>query len=723
MELRFHGKRHAATWKAAATLLGLLILWAFPLSTLCMVVALHHDIPWGDDISLLAAMRPEKGLSWQRLFQFHNEHQIVFTKLTVFADYATLRGRYVLTAAMAVLLAWWVPLVYCRSFRLLGGAHPACDRWAWTAGLLCAVYMNGNLLWALTTPILLQHLFVAAFATTAAYAFSLAAPIDEAPNGVNRRAWALFFALSGLAALAGANGLLILPAALLVAVAFFTDWKAVRRAAPWRLIAALAAVALAVGVVYYSAYRHSSGSPSQGVPWANLVKFAVFFTGGPFWRESTWPVESHPSPSLVLTTCAAFCGLLIWLVVDRLRQRETVSRFDLFQVFMIVFVILTAAAGAWSRVEFGAAEGLNKKYPATSLLAWLAAASLILGRRPKVFLGREGGGTARPILVSVAAAALILPAHVGEFHAWRHWRDQLQEAAAMTASGVYDEIRLKRLYFDPEVPFRLALEVWRPHGVYFIREWPAPPYNAASRFEIDRNGDLLTSRIVHVERASQRSNFTGWLVWGELVGTRESLQGRPLVFVDSSGSVAGYGYISEEMTQGASAHWFGAFRGTDGNGVKVYVREGKRLRKMASVTPPPGASPTPALTLVDEVLDHRDYSLERFNEVVTPLAKPPVRVAAGGRLVLSGWAVDRYAQKPAAGVEVEIDGDVYPCVYGRKREDVAQYFQQPAYKNSGFLLDLAAAQVGPGWHELRVRVLSADGKTYRRSVPFRFEVK
>lgn len=711
------------TWRQRALrLLPIAALWVIPLSTLCMAIALHHSIPWGDDISLLVTMQPEKGFSWQKLFQFHNEHQIVFTKLTVFADYAVLRGDYVLCAIVAVLLACWIPLVYCRSFRFLDENHPARRRWLWTAGVLTALYVNGELLWTLTTPILLQHLFVGAFATTAAYAFSMTAPSGTAADDMNRRAWLLFFASSGLAVLAGANGLLILPAGLLVALAFFTDWKAIRRAAPWMLVVTLAGASLVLGAVYYCAYKYTGSPNGREIPWAGLMKFVIFFTGGPFWRESTWPVESHPNPALVFTTCIAFCGLLVWLVASRLRHRETVSRFDLFHVFMIIFVVLTAAAGAWNRADLSAAEGLNKKYPPTSLLAWLAAASLVIGRHPGALFGRRTESVARSLLTTAAAVGFILPGHVREFHVWRHWRDRLQEAAAMTASGVYDEVRLKRLYFDPEIPFRLALEVWRPRGVYFMKELPAPAYQATGVFEIQRSATTMSGSVSRVEPAKPRPDFTGWLIWGEFAADGKKLRGKPMVVVDSGGSVAGYGYVSEETGRDAPIPWFAAWRDVSGDEAKVYVREGRKLWEAASVRLT-SYKQDQAPVLLDEILDHRDYSLERFNDVVEPLVKPPVQVDADGHLVLSGWAVDRYAQKPAGGVEVEIDGEVYACVYGWKREDVAQYFHQPAYKNSGFLLKLAAAKLGPGRHELRVRVLSADGKSYRRSAVFRFEVK
>ena len=714
----------------------LAVVCAIPLSTLCMVLVVHNDIPWGDDLLLLRDTRFDQGLAWSRLFRFHNEHQVVFTKLAVFADYVWFRGRNIFTGAVAVLLALFIPLACCAAFRFLRKEPLRGERLAWLAGVLVTVYFNANLLWTLTDPILSQHLFAAAFAVVAAFSFSYVA-LDEA--GTRKLRWysfGVFFAASGLAALSSAAGLLVLPAALVVTLLFFTDWSLLLRITRWKLVGVLLAGLLGIAVTYLLSYRRVAGAgPDAAVSmdWAGLVEFSVLFIGGPFWRASTWPVDYHPPRALVLATCLAFCGLLCWLLAKLLRSREKVTRFDLFQAFMIVLVSLTALTGAWSRQYLGTAEALNRKYPPTSLLAWLAVVSLVVGHYPDRFFGRSWLWPLRPLLISALGVALIVPSQLVEFHAWRSWLDRLEESAATVAAGVYDQLQLRplipplqrlrqrTLYIDSTVLFDLAINVLRPQGVYFLGRMPATPYPLKSSFQRGPNLPQQDNPVLRLTFVNQRAGFSGYLASG-LSPAAEGLAAlRSALVVDAKGYVVGYGHLARVAEPRG---WFAAFRNPQNSPfVTVCAVDGSQLRQIARIELPAGPPDTTRMTMLDEVLNHRDYSLDQFNEISTPLTKPPVRLPADATLMLRGWAVDRNARRPAAGVEIEINGKVYPCSYGGERADVAAYFQQPAYRYSGFVLDLPATTVGKGKHDLRVRVVSADGKTFRRSVVFQFEVE
>jgi len=530
--------------------------------------------------------------------------------------------------------------------------------------------------------------------------------------------------------------LLILPTALIVTAVFFTDWELVRRITRWRLMGSLLLCFLGIAAVYFFSWRRSRGGATgvlSAVDWVGLAKFVVLFIGGSFWRESTWPLPYHPNRVLVALTCLTFCGLLCWLLVRLLRARERVTPLGLFQVFIIVFVLLTAFAGAWNRAHLGAAEGLNRKYPPTSLLAWLAAASLMIAYRPAGFFGRPRTRSLRPLLVSVLAVVLILPGQVIEFHVWRYWLDRLEETAAMVASGVYDELRLRHFYYDSSVPFSLATDVLRPQGAYFLRRMPAIPYPAGNLYEIHSTMRPSWGWVTHLDFVSQRAGFSGYLANGVLSESIAFPRLKSALVVDSNGYAVGYGHVSQVTAElrilprtapRQPRGWFAAFRNPQNSPhVTVYALDGRKLREIARIQLKPGEPAASEITVVDEILDHTDYGLDQFNEVLMPLIKPPVRVPYSGSLVLRGWAVDRHAQKPAGAVEVEINGKAYVCSYGADRADVAAYFNQPAYRHSGFALDLPAAQVGKGKHELHVRVISADRKTCRRSAVFRFEVE
>lgn len=126
---------------------------------------------------------------------------------------------------------------------------------------------------------------------------------------------------------------------------------------------------------------------------------------------------------------------------------------------------------------------------------------------------------------------------------------------------------------------------------------------------------------------------------------------------------------------------------------------------------------------VDRVPDHRDYGLERFNGVETPLIKPPVIVPQSDKIVLSGWAVDREGGKPAAKLEVVIDGKAYSPSYGHPRNDVADFLGLPGVAASGFSFEMPAAGLAPGRHELRLRIFVGGGDAWLESAVFPFEVR
>src|SRR5437016_3257047 len=98
----------------------LLVLLVVPLSTLAMIFGLYHNVPWGDHISLFYANRFHDGLTIANLFRFHNEHQIVFTKLLIYCDYVLLHGSNVLPYAATTLTILAICGFYCWIFKNFG---------------------------------------------------------------------------------------------------------------------------------------------------------------------------------------------------------------------------------------------------------------------------------------------------------------------------------------------------------------------------------------------------------------------------------------------------------------------------------------------------------------------------------------------------------------------------------------------------------------------------
>lgn len=409
------------------TALCALALTAIPLSAAVMALALRDGLFWGDHIGLFAETRLHETFSLRGLFAFHNEHIVVPMKLAVWADLRAFGGEQWLTLALALLLAAAPPVV-CAI--LLAREQPALGResLAFCGALFGALYFNGMLLWDLTWPILLQHFFAVAAV------LGLAAILARGDLGSWRGALAAL-ALCGAAALSNANGALT-PVVLGLVLVFRRKERLL-----WLPVAGIALIT----VPYFLAYRstHSAMSPPRAAPWETL-HFALLFTGGAYWRDSEFPYESRSEPALVYLTAISFCLLLAWLVLGLWRRRGRLTAFEVFHLTLIVFVVTTALAGGLFRSQFGAWEGLNKKYAATAFLAWLAAASLLLRSRPGLLFGSPW----RPAAFALALLATLLPAGWSEFQLWRRWNERVRECTVSAASSAPDVTCLRSLYWN-----------------------------------------------------------------------------------------------------------------------------------------------------------------------------------------------------------------------------------------------------------------------------------
>lgn len=143
------------------------------------------------------------------------------------------------------------------------------------------------------------------------------------------------------------------------------------------------------------------------------------------------------------------------------------------------------------------------------------------------------------------------------------------------------------------------------------------------------------------------------------------------------------------------------------------------LEQLAAGARSPAVVPAPAAGRLDRLPDHTDYSVESINDQQLPLGRPPSRIPRTAVVTMAGWAVDREAGRPAAGVELVCGDRSFRVAYGLPRPDVADYFQQPAYADTGFLGLLPAGTLPPGEHSLQLRLLLADGEHYLETPVYR----
>ncbi|MBM2816013.1 MAG: hypothetical protein HW421_2775 [Ignavibacteria bacterium] len=92
-------------------------------------------------------------------------------------------------------------------------------------------------------------------------------------------------------------------------------------------------------------------------------------------------------------------------------------------------------------------------------------------------------------------------------------------------------------------------------------------------------------------------------------------------------------------------------------------------------------------------------------EVVEVQVKEP-------QITVVGWAIDRLVNRLAGGVYLEVDGVMYPTFYGNYRPDIVKSFGVEEYIKAGFLTNIPLKKLGLGRHELMVKVLAFDKKSY-----------
>ena len=110
--------------------------------------------------------------------------------------------------------------------------------------------------------------------------------------------------------------------------------------------------------------------------------------------------------------------------------------------------------------------------------------------------------------------------------------------------------------------------------------------------------------------------------------------------------------------------------------------------------------------------------VEKINDTTVYGQPPPVVIEPVSTVLsVSGWCVDDRAQGAAGGVYLELDGRLYPALYGLERPDLARGFGSEAYRFTGWDRFILLPKMKSRTHRLSVFALSADRKRYYEPRP------
>jgi len=92
--------------------------------------------------------------------------------------------------------------------------------------------------------------------------------------------------------------------------------------------------------------------------------------------------------------------------------------------------------------------------------------------------------------------------------------------------------------------------------------------------------------------------------------------------------------------------------------------------------------------------------------------RPERTVAGSAELIVSGWALDARARRPAAAVDLVVDGVIYRVPVGIPRGDVAAVHGDYGYMRCGFSARFPERSLSAGAHELEMRIVLAGERDY-----------
>lgn len=136
-------------------------------------------------------------------------------------------------------------------------------------------------------------------------------------------------------------------------------------------------------------------------------------------------------------------------------------------------------------------------------------------------------------------------------------------------------------------------------------------------------------------------------------------------------------------------------------GYNVFSEGSQAQRSLPPPLPdlsPLSSSTSSALTISADGISQQDHT------VIVP--------QRASFIELTGWAVDADNESAAGGLDLDLDGRLFPAFYGEERQDVASSSGVPSYRYSGFERALPVSEVGAGAHELSVVVLTSDRRGY-----------
>ena len=439
---------------------------------------------------------------WWSLWEPHNEHRIVLTKLGFLIDFNLMSGTTRFLWYLNLALAGLIALVLVGFLRQM----PNGDAFVWMPAFLVAVsfseLQSENLYWSFQSQFFL--VFLVPLAALYLALMSLTRP---------ERSTVFFVSSTALGILAVgtmANGIFALP--VLTVFALLTRMS-------WQRVALLAGLSVVGFLLFFHGLPEKADSPSvlqvlQENP-SRFVRYWLTYLGSPF-----KPIGK---------VFAALAGLALVILLVRAAwkhiPRGRASAAEIALLGFMGYILLTALVTAIGRVPFGVNQAMSSRYATPNLMNWCA---LILLYLPWLSATPE-----RATRTTRAFLAVLLLLFVVQLSALKPDRQATQRLGAALALelGIPDQDQVINVYPKAE----LALQI--------VDQFRTEPKAIFAMFPIKNAGDLIGTTTTAAISACADPVFQSTAVpqtgWARITGPVLPGEGQQLMISDEAGLVRG----------------------------------------------------------------------------------------------------------------------------------------------------------------------------------------
>jgi hypothetical protein len=374
-----------------------------------------------------------------KLFEQHNEHRALLTKLITLLDEEAFGGGYLLNfVAIYLTQAVHAALLILLGARAgLRGRPELAFGALVTVGALFTLHQYENLVWGFQT----QFVIVFAAATGA---FLSLARYAETQRPIHL---ALTILASLVATCEMANGVLVGPIAVAMAAALRMPLRATA------MLALAAALLLAAYLLTYAPVSHHSNLAESLLHALPLAAYVLTYVGGIMGRTlASGPLEfvgRHVDEVRLSIACGAVICLANLLIVCRVIARRADIRPAVYALLATnAFIVATATITGLGRVSFGLEQALASRYSTGGaiMLASTCLLALILTSAP----GERRSPRRVAAVLCFALLALLLVAQARFIRGAEQRRITSDLAASALLTGVADADALQHSFLHAD---------------------------------------------------------------------------------------------------------------------------------------------------------------------------------------------------------------------------------------------------------------------------------